>query len=389
METNSKKTDDIKIKKYLKSYLSAKKYNTTDNDKSIAYFKQCIKILNDIKDDNIYVDDNIVNIFNETEIECNKMITDNIELVIDTPIKIKDIEPINKEDNELFEMIETGNINKLKEYNYGELKITYDNNGNTPLHFAIKYGDTLFLKHAFKLGLKIDQTNKLGYTLLEFACLEKDPNMINFLILYGADMKKHLKLREGRKYYNNGNQIDILLLEKMIIDIIVEPSYEIKYLNWIFQYIDKNEIISLEKCVENNSTLSESKITFLSFINNLDFIINNFNNDSKETYLMILKEELNYNVVFKLGCPISKIEILLYNLIPFINYNFNLNLDWLLSLEIKFIILKILKNNVNINIKKFKNELSDILYNSYIKTNLVSEGLIKNLVLQWLYKIKV
>ena len=171
MENSIKKTDDIKIKKYLKSYLAAKKYNITDNDKSIAYFKQCIKILNDIKDDNIHIDNNIIDIFNETEIECNKKITDNIELVIDTPIKIKCIQTINREENELFEIIETGNINKLKEYNYGELKITYDNNGNTPLHFAIRYGDTCFLKYAFKLGLKIDQTNKTGHTLLEFACL--------------------------------------------------------------------------------------------------------------------------------------------------------------------------------------------------------------------------
>ena len=44
--------DNIKIKKCLKSYLTAKKYYDSDIDKSYDYFKQCIKILNDLKDKN-------------------------------------------------------------------------------------------------------------------------------------------------------------------------------------------------------------------------------------------------------------------------------------------------------------------------------------------------
>ena len=79
----------------------------------------------------------------------------------------------------------------------------------------------------------------------------------------------------------------------------------------------------------------------------------------------------------------------MYNLIPFIDYDINLKLDWLLSLEIKYIILKILKNKVKINTNNLKNELMEILYLSYIKPEIVQDGLIQIIVLQWISKIKV
>ncbi len=379
------KNIDNKIKKYLKSYLTAKKYYDTDIDKSYEYFKQCVKILDDIK--KLPIQENFVEILDETETECGKYITNTIQQIIEKPTE-NNKEINKKEENELFQIIETGNIDKLKEYKYGEFKISYDKNGQTPLHYAIKFGDTTFLKYAFKIGAKIDQTDKCGHTLLECACLEKDPNMINFLLSCGADMKKHLKFREGNKYYNNGNQIDIILLEKIIINEPADNKYKIKYLEWIFNYI-KDDYISLEICALNNSTVSERKIPFTVLIQKLDFILNNLSEESRNTYLSIIKDELSYDLSFKLGCPTNKKEILLYNLVPFIDYEFNLKLDWLLSLEIKFIIIKILKNKVKININDLKNELFEFLYNSYIKENIISENNIDILVLQWINKIKV
>jgi ankyrin repeat protein len=118
---------------------------------------------------------------------------------------IKTIFP-SSDNKELFDIIETGNIQKLKEYNYGSIDFNiYNEQGLTPLHYAIEFGEISFLKQSFKLGACIDQTSKFGHTLLEFACLEKDPNMIHFLTTHGADMKKHLNFREGKKYFNNGN----------------------------------------------------------------------------------------------------------------------------------------------------------------------------------------
>lgn len=377
--------EEKRINKCLKSYLIAKKYYESDIDKSFEYFKQCIKILNEIKENNIKIDNNIALIIEETETECSKYLTNTINKTIEKPL-IKNINIQN--DNELFEIIETGNINKMKKFNFGELNFNiYNNQGLTPLHYAIIFGDTTFIKCALKLGACIDYTNIYGHSLLEFACLEKDPNMINFLLYYGANMNKYLIFRKYQKYFNSGKEIDIILLEIFILETD-NSSSNIKYLDWIFKYIDPNSNINVELSKNNNSTISESKINFKTFIIKLDSIIDNLNEDSRNTYINIIKEELKYELLFKLGCPNNKIDIILYNLIPFIKYN-RLQLTWLISLEIKFLFLKIFKNTIKINIRELKNELNNILYESYIKSKLIPEGLIQIIMIQWINKIKV
>ena len=118
-------------------------------------------------------------------------------------------------------------------------------------------------------------------------------------------------------------------------------------------------------------------------------MIHNFSKDSKDTFVEILKEELAHQLSFKLGCPSKPLEIILYNLVPFMELTHNLKLNWLISLEVKFLILKILKNKIRINTKELKQELGELLYLSYIKPEIISEGLIQIIVLQWVYKIKV
>ena len=233
--------------KGIKSYLTGKKYYETDIEKSFEYFKQCIMILNDIKENNIKVNDNISNLLDETETECSKYLTMSIESTIEKPIikKYMNINDNNTSNNILFEIIETGTINKLKEYKYGEVNFRiYNNDGNTPLHMAVNYGDTTFLKHAFRLGARIDITNKNGHTIFETACLAHDPNMMNFLLLYGADMRKHLRFREGSKFSTTGDIIDTMLLEKMILS--VSSNNNIKYLDWITKYINMNDILDIQ-----------------------------------------------------------------------------------------------------------------------------------------------
>jgi len=379
--------ESIKIKKCLKSYLTAKKYYESDVEKSYNYFKQCMNILNDLKKKE-KINDEYVNIIEETENECTKYLTLALESTIEKPSKRK-IKIDEEQDNKLFEIIQTGEVDYLKRFEYGNCNFNIiDENGYTPLHLAIKFGDTTFLKHAFKLGAGIDKTNKYGHTLLELACLEKDPNMINFLTYCGTDMKKHLDFREGKKYYNNGNQIDIVLLEKIVMEN-KKSSNKIKYMEFIFNYLNKEYFIELEYCDPTNSTLSIKKISFESFIKKLDCLINDFEEEKRNTFISIIKEELSNDLIFKLGCPIHKIEILLYNLVPFIEYDKNLSLNWLISLEIKFIILKILKNKIKINTNELKKELKEFLYLSYIKPEIIPEGLIQIIVLQWVCKIKV
>jgi len=381
-------TNNKKVLKYLKSYLTAKKYYDTDTNKSMEYFKQCIKILNDLKEKNIKIEDKFVCLIDETETECSKYLTQAIANTIDKP-NIKKVKSPDA-DNELFELVEIGDIHKLKSYDYGDIDFNIINDyGLTPLHYAIRFGDTGFLRESFKLGAGVDQTNKFGHTLLEHACLEKDPNMINFLSAYGADMKKHLEFREGKKYFNNSQQIDIALIEKKVMEFNEIKNWKIKNLEFVFDYIKPEEYIDIDFCNPKNSTVSTEKITVKDFIKKLDFIVSNFNEDSKKCFIDILKEELVYPLTFKLGCPTKPLEIILYNLVPFIDLNQNLKLNWLISLEVKYSILKILKNKIRINTKELKQELAELLYLSYIKPEIIPEGLVQIIVLQWVYKIKV
>ncbi len=377
------------VTKCLKSYLTGKKYFNTDIDKSYDYFKQCIIIMNDIRSRNIKLEDELSLLMDETETECSKFLTLTIESTIDRPILpcVKIEADVDK--NNLFEMIETGCIDKLKSKHYGTIDFAvYNESGLTPLHYAIKYGDTTFLKLAFKLGANVDQTNKFGHTLLEYACLEKDPNLINFLMSYGADMKKHLLFREGRKYFNKSTSIDTALLEKIVLET-QKNTNKVKYLEFVFNYIDPVSHIDIDYCDQETTLKSAATISFSKLIENIDSILQDLPEESANTYCMILREELESNLQVKLGCPNNKIDLILYNLVPFINYGENIKYNWLISLEVKYVILKILRNKARINTIELKKELKELLYNSYIRENIVPEGLIQTVVLQWINKIKV
>ena len=287
--------EEKRINKCLKSYLIAKKYYDSDMDKSFEYFKQCIRILNELKDNKIKIDENLASVIDETETECSKYLTNTIKYSIDSPLVM------NKEsqnNNELFEIIETGEISRMKKYNFGEIKFNiFNDDGFTPLHYAIIFGDTSFIKYALKLGACIDQTNIYGHTLLEFACLEKDPNMINFLLYYGANMKKHLLYRKYKKYFSSGYEMSIILLEIFILESSKNLNNNIKHLDWIFEYINQNDNINIELSKGNNSTISESKINVKTLIYKLDNLIDSLSETYRETYINIIKEELKLSLI--------------------------------------------------------------------------------------------
>lgn len=352
--------DNFKIKKCLKSYLTGKKYFDTDKNKAFEYFKQSLRYLSEIKNVSKYKD-----LIQETETECNKFITLTVEHTIENDT--------TKEDSNinLFEIIETGDLHSLKKIKSQQLNFKlYNQEGDTPIHKAVKFGDTSFLKNAFKLGASIDITNKTGYTSLEIACLERDPNMIGFLLNNGAEMKKHLFFRDGNKRYNNQtNYIDIAVITKMIL---VYPEIDIPdELNFIFDYISKDSLINLDD------------IKFETLLRCLSSLLLNMNDESKTTYITMLREELLYSLKSSLGCPNNKLELMLLLLVPFIEYPFNITIDWYLNLELKYIIIKLLKND------GFKNDLMNYLWDNYIKQNLISDEYLGNLVLQWVSKIKV
>jgi hypothetical protein len=229
------------------------------------------------------------------------------------------------------------------------------------MHYAIKNGDTLFLKFAFSLGVEIDTPDKInGHTLLEYACLSGDPNMINFMILNGANIKKHQEFRNSIKYHNNTNQIDYGLIMKYILTNNNKESNE-KSLSFIFDYIAPSDKIGLDN------------ITVRDLIMHIEDLLLKIPVIAKQNIIAILKEEIQYELSNNIFCPSNRLEILLYNLIPFMEYPFNLSLRWLIQLEIKYIYYK-LKN---------KEMVLENINNSYINNYLLPNDFIQNLLTEF------
>ena len=88
-----------------------------------------------------------------------------------------------------------------------------------------------------------------------------------------------------------------------------------------------------------------------------------------------------------MGCPRNKIELILINLVPFIEYPFGLSIDFVVSLELKYIIIKIIKKKLSIT--DMKMELTNEVWDKYINNNLLTNDYIGILISQWISKIKV
>ena len=352
------------IKKCLKSYLTGKKYFDTDKNKAFEYFKQSLKYLSMIEDKEKYKE-----ILKDTETECTKMITITVEQSIEKSV------PQESQFN-LFNLIEIGNVDELKKIKSHHLNFhIYDEIGNTPLHKAIKFGDTTFIKCCLKLGCPIDIINKGGFSLLEYACLEKDPNMINFLLKNGSDMNKHLFFRDGeKKNVQKQNYIDIAIIIKLIL--LHEPINDIKDIKFLFNYFNENDLIGF------------NEITYNEFLKYLQSLLNKLSLESKESYLSLIRDELVFPLKSSLECPNNKLELLLVYLVPFIDYNFNLSIDWCIHIELKYFFIRLLKESKKIN-EKEKNIVLTYVWDNYVKTNLIEDDYLGNLILQWVSKIKI
>jgi hypothetical protein len=346
---------DKNVVKGLKTYLEAKKIYKSDKKKGLIYLKKSLKYFDNYKKNKDNYDE-YEELIRNTENDCNKIIIDSINFKID-----------HKEDNEIdkkiFKIISKGQINRLKNIktiNFSKL----NSNGLTPLHYCIKMGDVNMMKELLKKGGNIDLINKNGNTLLEYACLQKDPNFIQQIINYGGDMKKHLFFREGEnKFILKKNGIDLAIITKIIISNCKENT-NTNELNFIFNFIERDKKIGL-----NNYDL-------FFLINGLQNLLNKLGDQIKKTYLEILKDELNYQLNDTFVCPKNKIDIILTNLIPFINYPFNLSTDFILLNEIKYLVLKIIKKKMyNINDKN-KKEIINELWKRYIIPNLFTQDFI-------------
>ena len=109
--------------------------------------------------------------------------------------------------------------------------------------------------------------------------------------------------------------------------------------------------------------------------------------ESRNSFLSIIEEEFQYDFKFNLGCPTNKLHIVLYNLIPFIDYSNNFIINWLLIIEFKYIIFNIIDNDILC--KTFKQNLKKNIYDTYLISEILSKGYIKILLRQLFNKINI
>jgi len=334
--------DDVNelLKKYYNNYMEGKKIYDTDKEKSFGYFKESLDILKNLRDNYNKKIKKHKKLLEDSESECYKYIS----LTIESTIESENIKKTNINIIELVSELEKGELNLIKIAKYGDINFYENIENETILHLAIKNGDTTFLKYAFRLGARIDTTNYLGNTLLEYACLQQDPNMINFLSEYGANMQKHLYFRSGNyKNTNNNNPIDICILLKIILSYLPNDSDDKKVNNRIY-----NKIKLLQNLLDINEKINLNNYTYRDLLIGLMYLLNKIPEISAITYLEIINEELNYSINNKLGCPKNKLELLLINLVPFIDYPFNISIDWIIIHELKYLIINLIKKKKNI-----------------------------------------
>jgi hypothetical protein len=70
---------------------------------------------------------------------------------------------------------------------------------------------------------------------------------------------------------------------------------------------------------------------------------------------------------------------------PFIDYPFNISEDWYINLELKYIIIKLVKEKQIFN-SEAKNNLINYLWENYVKNNIFQEEYLGNLIFfEYLY----
>lgn len=336
--------NDITIKKIIKYYFKFKKDRETSTEISNNMLINLEKILVSI------------NKISKENFDANKLYIDyiknyaikNIEHIINISL-IKNNILI---DDKIFKLVNEGNI---KEINLLENKYSFkifDSNGNTPLHNCILLGDNNMLKEFLKKGEYIDSVNENGHTLLEFACLQKDPNIIMFLMNYGAHMKKHLLFRKNNNMLLKLNDIDLANILKICLKDYDKNNKQNK-LDFLFEYINPNEEIGI-----NDIKFKD----FLIFLNN---VLSKLPLESQNSIINIWKEELSYQTTNRFGCPDNNLELILFNLVPFIEYPFNISNKNILMNELIFLIKKLSNENNYLINKKFYINLINKIWDDY------------------------
>lgn len=338
-------TEQEVLKDAIRMYVNGKNHYMKDKIKAKDFFLKSLEIIKELK--KVQNISQYTQLIQSTEAECMKYL----------------------KNTNVFEMIRMNDIESIKKIEYINFREINDE-GNTVLHYAVDVGDTGILKELLKKGGMIDTVNGNGNTLLEYACLKKDPNVIAFILSHGGNMKKHLFFRKGdNKFYLNKSDIDMAILLKLVITNSINKE-DYSSFNFIHKYININELVGLDKY-----TVRDVMIGLHHMFNN---------KESYHSYKKILIEELDSFIAMKNlnKCIYNIIDIILINLVPFINYPFNIGSIFILKEEMKYLMANIFKKNKN----DFKNILMNNLFEDYIVTGLFQEDYIGIIVYNILSK---
>lgn len=333
MELENK--DDIYLKKALKYFLKLKE-NETNERKGLGFANKSLSYINLIKNKKKYH-----NIIDETEDYCNNYIKYSaVPIVKKQPLEF----------NKIFDVIKKGDLTVFDNIILNPNDLVKNNgDGITPLHLCVEVGDTTILKKLLNYDVSINTINSKGNTLIEYACLCGDPNMVKFLTSHGALIKKNLFLRDNQvKIKLKTNNLDCACICK----IMLMNSYK---------QILKPELSELKKKVNFNDLCGFGNFTIKNLLIGISHSIDDI---SLKSYLNIILEELSYDLKDYIFCYKNNVEVLVYNLVPFIEYKFNITQENTFLMELYF-----LKKKYN---KKY---LIDILFDRYVE-NLVPEDFI-------------
>ena len=160
------------------------------------------------------------------------------------------------------------------------------------------------------------------------------------------------------KVYLNKSDVDLAILMKILL-YKSKNTQKLKLFAFLEKYINIHELIGI----------NDLKIQNLLF--GLETLFNGKNRFN--TYKDILIEELEDFIKYKDSlCSYKMIDILLINLVPFINYPFNLSCDFIIKSELEFLINSLIKTNKN----NYKNILVNKIYKDYIENKLFTEDYI-------------